>query len=558
MAAPRKFAPLGLTAMPGLLAICLIAASATGPRVWGATKSATPFAPASVHAAPGLKCRLHPGADESSRSVLVYTDGDGYARFYAMKAKAGDAAAKATLDCVDAAGKSTSYDVDLASEETFAPRPLDLSKEPGTDRPALQGDPLRFTQEQLISSGYGLRPDHEKSPAAYARWLESASRPGRILDARHPSPHAHNVTDVLGEDGSFWVGSVLSGAPNYISVEAVFNIPTAIAGGDQTASTNTSIWVEVGGNGVNGLIQAGVDMSTSSTVASPFGTWREYAGGDPDNNTRNGVAYGGTFTPSAGDQIFSQSWYCDSKGSLDLNGGYGCTHMVDMTSGAVFDCTSPNGSPCWSVKALPLCSVAPNNPLCFTLGQSAEFIFENEDGETVSFTDFTPKVTMSGSAYSSKTNSYSQTVSSDSNVILYTDGTNLSTRLIATLGSMDQTYFKIEQGQPSFGFYCQGPLKTARGAPPLTRFTWAAQGAGAGPPGQGECAWADRGPRGTEVKLGNINYISGYLNNFTNNLRPGNYMKLGVYNDPAADNDMVIKEPPQSASPPFPSNPSPP
>jgi hypothetical protein len=546
--------------MPGLLAICLIADAASSPRAWATANPATPFAPASVHAAPGLQCKLHPVADASSDGVPVYPDSDGYARFYAVKAKAGDAAGQFVLDCVDAAGKSSSYAVDLASDDTFAPRALDLSKEPGTDRPALQGNPLGYTQEQLIQSGYGLQPDHKKDPAAYARWLASASRPGRILDEKHPSSHTHNVTTVLGEagGGAFWVGSVLTGAPNYVSIEAEFNVPTAIAGGDQTTNTHVSIWDGVGGYGPNGLIQTGVEMTTNSTVAN-YGTFREYAGGDPDNDTRNGVPYGPKFRPSAGDQIYAQAWYCDSKGNINLNGGYGCTHMVDMTSGAVLDCTSPNGSPCWSVKALPLCSVEPSNILCFTLGQSAEFIIENQDGSSVPFTDFTPKVTMVGSAYSSTTKSYSQTISSDPNIIVLTDGTNLSTHLVVTLGSTNETYFNIEPGQPSFGFYCQGPLETTSGSPPVTRFTWATQGAGAKPPGKSECAWADRGPRGTEKKSGNTNVILGYLNAQTN-LAEGKFMELGVYNDPAADNDMVVKEPPKPLTPPiiFTSNPSPP
>lgn len=554
MAFKRMFdSPFGRVAMPALLAICLIADAASG----SCAGRGAPFAPASVRAAAGLQCKLHPLADASSDGVPVYPDSDGYARFYAVKAKPGDAAGQFVLDCVDAAGKSSSYAVDLTSDDTFAPRMLDLSKEPGTDRPALQGNPLEYTQEQLIRSGYGLRPDHEKDPAAYARWLASASRPGRILDAKHPSAHTHNVTAVPGEDGSFWVGSVLTGAPNYVSIEAEFNVPMAIAGGDQTANTNASIWDGVGGNGVNGLVQAGVDMTTSSTVAN-YGTFREYAGGDPDSDQRNGVPYGGAFKPSAGDLIYSQAWYCDSKGRPNLNGGYGCTYMVDMTSGAVFNCTFANGSPCWSVKALPLCSVEPSNMLCFTLGQSAEFIIENQDGETVPFPDFTPTITMVGSAYSSTTNTYSQTVTSDPNITLYTDGTNLPTHLVVTLGSTDQTYFDIEPGQPSFGFYCQGPLKTTSGSPPATRFRWATEGAGTKPPGQGRCAWADRGPRGSEIK-GNSNILLGYLNAQTN-LAAGKFMELGVYNDPAADHDMVVKQPPKLLTPPirFTSNPSPP
>jgi len=43
------------------------------------------------------------------------------------------------------------------SDDTFAPRPVNLANERGTDRPALKGDPLSYTQSQLIQTGYGLR-----------------------------------------------------------------------------------------------------------------------------------------------------------------------------------------------------------------------------------------------------------------------------------------------------------------------------------------------------------------------------------------------------------------
>jgi hypothetical protein len=78
----------------------------------------------------------------------VFTSEDGYARFHAVRATADDAARRLTLDCTDSAGKSMSYPVDLASDDTFASRPLDLAREPGTDRPALKGDPFSYTEIQ--------------------------------------------------------------------------------------------------------------------------------------------------------------------------------------------------------------------------------------------------------------------------------------------------------------------------------------------------------------------------------------------------------------------------
>ncbi len=66
----------------------------------------------------------------------------------------------------------------------------------------------------------------------------------------------------------------------------------------------------------------------------------------------------------------------------------------------------------------------------------------------------------------------------------------------------------------SFPLYCHGDghmkteiLTNGANAEVDTTFTWAAKAAGAHVPERGECAWADRGPRGTEIKANNSNFI---------------------------------------------------
>lgn len=203
------------------------------------------FTPASVHALPGLQCKLYPTGSDASLGLAVFTDDDGYARFHAVRVAAGDAVQSLTMDCTDSEGRFSTYSVDLTADETFAPRPLNIANERGTNRPALKGDPLGYTQSELIQAGYGLRPDPVKDAAAYSRWLAAASLPGRLLEAKRPSPHSHSVvTEKLGA----WAGSVLAGAPNYISVTATCNVPKAIPGGDETsAGTAISIWDGLGG-----------------------------------------------------------------------------------------------------------------------------------------------------------------------------------------------------------------------------------------------------------------------------------------------------------------------
>lgn len=390
------------------------------------------YAPASAYASPGLQCKLYPAGSLPSAGLEVSTDDDGYARFYAVRAAAGDTVRQLTMDCTDSVRNFSTYTVDLTSDDTFAPRPIDLSHEHGIDRPSLKGDPLSYTQAELIRAGYGLRPDPKKDALAYARWLKAASVSGRLLEAQRPTPPSSHT--VYTTTGGPWTGSVLTGAPNYLSTYATFNVPSAIPSGDETTATEMAIWNGLGGFGTgSGLIQGGVGVRTTPNIATYY-TWREYCCGDGDSN-----GYGGNFTPRPGDEIYSVQWYCDASGNVSLNGGYGCSYLEDETTGAVFSCTLANGSPCWSVKATP----------GMTLGRAAEFVIEFQSNQlspaTTQFTDFTPQVNMDGAAYSSATGSYSQTVSSDPVVYLLTDFTHSTSHMSVSLGTTDETYFSVSQ-----------------------------------------------------------------------------------------------------------------
>jgi hypothetical protein len=80
------------------------------------------FSPASVRAAPDLRCTLHPPGSPSM-GIPVFTDADGYARFHAVRPSAGSGAEALTLSCTDPAGGAVSYPVDLNANETFADPP---------------------------------------------------------------------------------------------------------------------------------------------------------------------------------------------------------------------------------------------------------------------------------------------------------------------------------------------------------------------------------------------------------------------------------------------------
>jgi len=108
---------------------------------------------------------------------------------------------------------------------------------------------------------------------------------------------------------------------------------------------------------------------------------------------------------------------------------------------------------------------------------------------------------------------------------------------------------------PSFPLYCQGPLHSIAGVPTSTKFKWASVGAGAANPGMGECVWADRGPRGSEIEAGDSNSICDYSGNVIN-LAAGEFLEVGVYRDPDVNNCMHLTRFVGIVKPPFSSEPA--
>jgi hypothetical protein len=381
------------------------------------------FEPASVHAAPGAHCVLHPeGTTNEKLSIPVVADYDGFARFFAPRAGAGDKVKALSLDCA-VGGKSQTFRADLTAAATFAKRPLDMSKAPGADRPALTDDPAKLSQQELLQRGYGLRPDGGPNGTSYKQWLAAAQKHARTLQAwskatpassskfsrRLPSAGLNTTT------APNWTGMGMNGAPPYNSITAQFNVPTALPLADGTGTTAISIWDGVTGSVGSTLIQTGIFVNTSSSGAS-YLTFREYCCGDGISNN-----YSGAFNPSPGDQILVQSWFCDQQGNPSLTVGFGCTFLHDLTSNAILNCVKATDPNCPSVP--PLSSFG-------GYGNEADFIIEAEvvGAGPLTFTPFTPAVTMTGEALSTSAKK-NETIGTDPNVNLYTDFTNSVTTI---------------------------------------------------------------------------------------------------------------------------------
>jgi len=107
-------------------------------------------------------------------------------------------------------------------------------------------------------------------------------------------------------------------------------------------------------------------------------------------------------------------------------------------------------------------------------------------------------------------------------------------------------------GAASFRLYCQGALNTTgSSSSESTDFVWAAKGAGAQSPGEGQCAWADRGPNSAEKA---ISKLCGDLAGDAN-LPRGKYMVIGVHID-KGESCLKVTEHGGFVEPPFSANPA--
>ena len=105
---------------------------------------------------------------------------------------------------------------------------------------------------------------------------------------------------------------------------------------------------------------------------------------------------------------------------------------------------------------------------------------------------------------------------------------------------------------PAYPLYCQGPLTTGApsGGKTTTPFVWAATGAGAAAPGAGQCVWADRPARGSEIQLGGGNVICDF-SSAMQSVPAHTFVEVGVARDPLVNNCMHLARYVGAASPPF-------
>jgi hypothetical protein len=305
---------------------------------------------------PNAECLLHPTAPAQAADTLdVFADDLGVVTFVAVHAAFGDLITSLSLDCHDVSGKTATYVVDLTASATFKPLPqIPSASWPANSLLPALIDPMKYSAAQLISAGYGLRPDPSETPSAYKHWLQAVSQTTRrVLSPGHPTKIASNST----QTDPNWSGPVVPctgiiGQRGCDKLQGSF-MGTTVPSVAFDTNGGVGIWGGLGGaSGDVALIQSGFQIQPNATNTAMIEfAWKEYWSG----NGFGGPGYAtewnlNNVTP--GDYIYSEAWACDSAGNVNSSGGYGCFWVYDYTAAWVVSCTTPFGTPCYSLTAI--------------------------------------------------------------------------------------------------------------------------------------------------------------------------------------------------------------
>lgn len=227
----------------------------------------------------------------------------------------------------DGSASTTPIELDVGDNPNVEDEVLNV---PGTPRPALTGDPMSYTQAQLVAAGFPPRPDPTQAPDDYNRWLALASQPALRSTSKPVTTHRSNAST-----SSTYSGLSTSSALAFERASAGWTVP-AVVGENNLPNCNgsitsgSSIWPGLwGAAGTNGLIQDGTAQYVTTydgrcTIVSTWSyvAWVEYYPYSQVN----------VFNVNPGDSVFAEAWSGDSSCNLTTTGAYGCFYIQDYTS----------------------------------------------------------------------------------------------------------------------------------------------------------------------------------------------------------------------------------
>ena len=304
----------------------------------------------SFSTAPNVQCSVAPAnGSGSGQAFTVYTNDEGTATFYVTPSQESSSAAQLVATCSSGNQQTIEIQPVAGAKPLVAPAPSNAatnSRLGYTVRPALTGDPMALSNQQLVKLKYPMRPDPEKAPGAYASWLKDVSKPATLIPPKtvnvggryhDPAKISADAARISADAGTVqnaqanWSGYVLYAGVNqspFVWIEGDWNVPGLISGEDGTTTTSS---LGIGLDGYGGT--HGVYTGTEQNVLLQGGIF--YASYYPWTaiTAQEGTVVISNFSVNPGDEIYSQVAVGDSNGNLTPFGGYAYFYLADFTTG---------------------------------------------------------------------------------------------------------------------------------------------------------------------------------------------------------------------------------
>ena len=297
----------------------------------------------SFSAAPNVQCSVAPAnGSGSGQAFTVYTNDEGTATFYVTPSEE-SSAAQLVATCSSGNQQTIEIQPVAGAKPLVAPAPSNAATNARlgyTVRPALTGDPMALSNQELVKRKYPVRPDPQKAPGAYASWLKAVSKPAtfippKTVNVEGPSQHPAKIsadasTGPYPYDSPYWSGYLLYTGVNqkpFVWIEGDWNVPALVAGEDGTTTASilgigfdgfAGTHVVAAGTGQSALLQGGILYVSYVPLA-----WIV----DQEQLVIS------NFTINPGDEIYGEVWMGDSLENFNPNGGYANFYLHDLTTG---------------------------------------------------------------------------------------------------------------------------------------------------------------------------------------------------------------------------------
>src|SRR5215469_3424372 len=118
-----------------------------------------------------------------------------------------------------------------AASPTLPPQPA-----VGGTLPALPGDPMRYSQQELVKAGYMLRPDNPSK-----EWLDMVSKPKKIFKPELKDTGVKMNTQFINQCGGIMSQNATNG--NFVAGEGLWTVDVI----DYDPTSYMGQWVGIGG-----------------------------------------------------------------------------------------------------------------------------------------------------------------------------------------------------------------------------------------------------------------------------------------------------------------------